>query len=376
MVLEVTHKELKELLNVYYEEKISFFVQGRFGIGKSEVMKEVAKEKAKQKGKEFVEWNMLTEGEKLALMDNPEKKFVFIDIRLSEYSPDDIKGLPLFMNNQRAIEFKMPLWALLLENKDSDGFLDFEEINLATPLVMSSCYKIVYDRCVNQSRINPNWFIVMCGNVAEDNAYTSDIAPPLLDRVGSVTLKVPNKEDWIEWAIKNNINPAIIGYLSFKYGDIWVVDYDDKQKFTTPRGWNRLSRLIREIKPKDYEKLLLVGSSAIGEGVMSRFCAFMKLGDKLNIHELIKNPKILEDITKEKDLGLMYFIVTALADNYRQDVVKFKDIMNITEVLDRLGFVEFLSLLWRLCLSYNPKFEDEFTKGDTLKLANKYVKYL
>lgn len=376
MVKKITHKEFKKLLNTYYEKKISFFVRGRFGIGKSEVVKEMAKEKAKQKGKEFVEWNNLTESEKLALMDNPNKWFIFIDIRLSEYTPDDIKGLPMFLNNQRAIEFKVPLWALLLENKDSDGVVFFDEINLATPLVMSSCYKIVYDRVVNCSRVNPNWFILMAGNTEEDRAYTSDVAPPLRDRVGEVELDIPNKEDWIDWAIKHDINPLIIGYLSFKYGDVWVVDYEDNQKFTTPRGWARVSNLIKDIDSKDYDSLELVVPSAIGEGVASRFIAFCKIREKINLKELVKNPEKLRELDNEKDLGMMYFITTALADNYRQNEVKFEDIMKITEVLDNLGKVEFVALLWRLCIQFNPKFEEEFMKGDTIKVANKYLKYL
>ena len=52
--------------------------------------------------------------------------------------------------------------------------------------------------------------------------------------------------------------------------------------------------------------------------------------------------------------------------------------MNITKVLDEIKKVEFVALLWRLCISYNEKFEEEFVKdkGSALEFANKYLKYL
>jgi len=378
MVLKINHKELKDLTKIYCDKKISFFVRGRFGIGKSRAIREVAMEKAKEKGRIFVEWNSMTENEKLALMDNPEKHYVFIDIRLSEYSPDDIKGLPLFMNNQRAIEFKIPLWALLLEHKDSDGVLFFDEINLATPLVMSSCYKIVYDRVVNQSRINNNWFIMMAGNTEEDRAYTTDVPSPLKDRCGEVELNIPSIEEWSEWAIKNKISSSIIGFLNFKNSNLWKVNYEDNQKYTTPRSWERCSILIDGIKNDDYDKLLLIVSSALGEGVASEYVAFCKLREKVNLKEILKKPEKIKDLDTEKDLGMMYFLISAIADNYRTGEVKFNDVMNITKVLDEIKKVEFVALLWRLCISYNEKFEEEFVKdkGSALEFANKYLKYL
>lgn len=366
------------MIRVYHKSKITLFCQGRFGIGKSVVTRDTAIEIAEEQKRKFVEWNRLTEKEKLELFDNPKKYYVYIDIRLSEYSPDDIKGLPMFLDSKRAIEFKIPLWALYLEQKESDGFLIFDEINLAVPIVLSSVYKIVYDRVVNQSRINKNWFIIMAGNTLEDKAYTYDLPPPLRDRTGEVELKIPKIQDWTDWAIDNKINSTIIGFLNFKSSNLWKVDYDDMQKFTTPRGWERLSKIISDNKMKltEYSKLQLISSSAIGEGVSAEFIAFCRIKDKVKIEQIIKKPETFKKFSKPEDLGIKYFIITALADCYREDKAKFKDIINITEILDEMKHPEFVALLWRLCLSYKPEFENEFVKGDTIDIANKYLKYL
>lgn len=378
-MLKVSHRDLKEILRVYYTAKTSLFVQGRFGIGKSVLTRDEAKDIAKSKGRKFVEWNKLTEDKKNALFKSPEKYFVYIDIRLSEYSPDDIKGLPMFLSEQRAIEFKIPLWALFLELEESDGFLMFDEINLAVPLVMSSVYKIVYDRVVNQSRISKNWFIVMAGNTSEDRAYTHELPPPLRDRCGEVELNMPSIESWTEWAIANKINPAIIGYLNYKSSDLWKVNYDDNQKFTTPRSWERFSKLLEanNVGNNEYSRILLIGSTALSEGVANQFRAFCKIQDKVKLQEILKNPKKLKEVANGKEnLDIRYFIITALADWYRDNKAKFEDIMKITAVLDEMSNPEFVALLWRLCMSYKEDFEKEFLKGDTIAIANKYLKYL
>jgi len=73
MVLKVSHKELAELIEEHYKKKIALFIWGRFGIGKSEKMKDIAKKIAKEKGKEFVEWNSLREDKKKEVFKNCSK---------------------------------------------------------------------------------------------------------------------------------------------------------------------------------------------------------------------------------------------------------------------------------------------------------------
>jgi len=368
---KINHIELIEVVKCAYKKKLSLFLYGHFGIGKSEHLKTISQDIAKEKKKEFIEWNELSEEDKNKLVDNPKGKFVWIDCRLAEYSPDDIKGLPLFTSSNRAIEFKCPLWALLLEQKGSDGILALEEFGLATPLVQSSVYKIVLDRQINQSKINDNWGVIGATNMSDDRAYTHEIASPLRDRALEFELSICTGEAWQNWAIENKIDSRIIGFLAFKSSNLYKVDFEDNSKYTTPRAWARLSKII-----EGEEKIGVTGSGALGEGIFSQFVAFTKISNKVKIQDIIKHPEKLKEFNKPEDLGIKYFIITALADCYREDKAKFKDIMNITEVLDECKNPEFVSLLWRLCLSYKPEFEKEFVKGDTIKISNKYLKYL
>lgn len=374
MVKKVNHKELATLVKHYYKNITPLFVWGTFGIGKSRTIKDEAELIAKEKSKTFVDWNKTDPKQKQEIFNSPEKYFCLIDIRLSEYDSSDIKGLPDFQSSdKKSIEFRVPFWALLLENPKSDGILLFDEINLATPLVMSSCYKIIYDRVINDGKINDNWLIIGCGNKQEDRANTQDVAPPLLDRGGEVELVVPSIDAWTEWAAKNDIDTRIIGFLNFKSSNLFVVDFNDTQKYTTSRGWERVSRLIKG--ENELETIELVSSSAISEGISKEFLAFCKLNSKIDLNRIIEHP---EEIAEIKDIGIKFFITTSIADKYKDSKIKFDRIMETSKVLDKTGNPELVAYLWKLSSVMSAKFKKDWmgTKGSDEKLIEKYGKYI
>ena len=339
------------------------------------MLREVAQDIAKEKGKEFVDWNRTTPAKKQEVFSVPEKYFCFIDIRLSEYDSSDIKGLPDFQSDKKSIDFRVPFWALLLEKPESDGILFFDEINLATPLVISSCYKIIYDRVVNDGKINDNWLIVGCGNKQEDRANTCDIAPPLRDRGGEVELLVPSVEAWTDWATKNEVDPRIIGFLNFNSSNLFKVDFNDEQKFTTSRGWERVSRLIKSIDDKDTAKIDLITSSAISEGVSKEFMAYCKLSLMIDMNKLIEDPNQIGTIT---DIGIKFFVTTSIADKYKDKKITFSKVMEVSKALDKHASPELVAYLWKLSSGMSKQFRKDWmgTKDTDEELIRKYGKYI
>lgn len=369
----VTHTELSSVVKGYYNKKLALFVYGAFGIGKSFCIRDTAKELAVEKGREFIEWNRSGSEKKQEIFENPEKYFVLIDERLSEYDSSDIKGLPNFKDGKDIIEWKIPFWAKFLTLPNSDGLLFFDEINLATPLVISSVYKIIYDRIINDNPINEKWGIVGAGNREEDHAFTHTLPAPVRDRGGEVELKSPSINDWTTWASKNGIDSKIIGFLNFKQGSMNNVDFNDNQKFTTVRGWERLSCLI------DGEKLgnrfELICCSAIGEGIAKEFIAFCKIQEKMNLNDMVKNPEKIREIDG-KDISIKYFLVSAFAEKYKNKKIKFDVVMKASKVFDDLDNAEFVALLWRLCSGWTKEFKKDFLASPDDKFIEKYGKYL
>lgn len=383
MTRSVNHEELKKLIKHLYikkdEEgrKVPLIVYGTFGVGKSAVIKATGKDIAEERGRTFVEWNKVSKDDKEKIVKNPEKYFTLIDIRLSENDSSDIKGLPDF-NGKDTIDWKVPFWAMLLEKEGSDGILFFDEINLAPPLVISSCYKIIYDRVIGESKINADWLIIGAGNNEEDMANTNPLAPPVRDRGCEVELKPAHADDWISnFAIPNKIDSRIIGFISWKGGNLHPkMNIEDGQKFTTERGWNRVNTLIRDTE--DLKMVELSTSTAISEGIAREFVAFCKIRDNVKIEEIIKKPELLEKI---HEISIRYFIVSALAEKYSDKKIDFQKVIEISEVLDRMGCAEFVTLMWRLSYRYAPeRFRKDYTgntKNETeKKIKAKYNKYL
>jgi hypothetical protein len=373
MVLKVTHKQLNDLLKEYYTKKLSLFIYGAFGIGKSFCVRDTAKEIAESKAKTFVEWNRLDKETKQKVFEYPEKYFVLIDERLSEYDSSDIKGLPNFKDGQETLEWKIPKWAKFITLENSDGVVFFDEINLATPLVISSVYKIIYDRIVNDSPINKNWLVVGAGNREEDRAFTHTLPAPVRDRGGEVELINASIEDWTDWASKNNIDSRILGFVNFKPSSLSSVDFDSNQKFTTTRGWERLSKLIDGNTKKMSKSQEVLICSAIGEGIAREFIAFWKIQEKLNLEEVIKKPSKIEEI---EEISIKYFLVSVLAEKYKNKKVDFAKIVEVSKVLDKIGNAEFVALLWRICINSCKQFEKDFlnTKDEIVtKYSELYI---
>jgi hypothetical protein len=381
MTKKLNHKQFAKLIEICYKQKniegkkVPMLVYGTFGVGKSAITRQVAEKIASERGRIYIEWNKCNSLEKDEVFKNLAKYFVFLDNRLSEMDTTDSKGIPDVVKEKNWVEWIIPSWARILENPDSDGILFFDEINLATPLIISSCYKIIHDRVVNESKINDNWLIMGCGNKDDDRAYTHDLASPMKDRCCECELTPPSVESWCEWAINGDIDGRIIGFVNWKPSALHNVKYEDGQKYTTERGWERLNTLIKG--ETDFAILDLVCGTAIGEGIAREFLAFCKIKDEINFDELIKNPSTLKRIN---DIGVLYFVVSAIAEKYKdtKSKIDFSKVFEVSAVLDEMSKQDFIALLWRLCSRYDKnRFRKDFTTKELNNpLREKFYRYL
>ncbi len=374
-MFKISHNEFSELIKEYYKKKLALFCFGAFGIGKSFVVRNVAKKIAEERERIFIEWDKISKAKKQEVYDSPKKYFTLIDIRLSEFDASDFK-LPDFKEGKETIIWKIPFWEHYMTLPNSDGILFMDELNLGTPMVMSSCYKLLYDRCVNDVKMSENWLILGAGNRDSDRGFTHTIPEPLLDRGGCCELVKATTEEWIKnFAIPNKIDSRIIGYLSFKEGDLQKINFSDNQKQTTCRGWERLSNLIKGVK--NYPMIELLCKSAIGEGIAISFISFLKIQEKMKLDDVIKHPEKIEKIEKP---DVMFFLVSAVSEKYgdkNNKQVDFDKVIAISKVLDEMEKAEFCVLLWRLCLSYaGERFKKDFLNSKEDKMITKYGRFI
>ncbi|MCK5294173.1 MAG: hypothetical protein KAJ49_05930 [Arcobacteraceae bacterium] len=355
----INHKQLVNVIKVGYETKTPLFIWGTIGIGKSTIVKDVAKHLAKKLGCKF------KEGE-----TNGGTVFSFIDVRISQLEPSDLRGLPNIDTKTNTTQWVIPNW--LPRSEDSKGILFFDELNLAPPSIQASAYQLILDRRLGDYKLPDGWVIISAGNTAEDRANIFDLPSPLANRFAHITLAVPDKEAWVEWALNNGIDTDLIAFIEFKPSYLYKFDRRNKDKaFPTPRSWEYASRLVKDRKLSLSDKDILV-SSAVGEAIATEFIAFQRLQSKINIKDILKNPASVEKIT---EIDLKYSLLSAIVEEYKKDKKHLKEILEVCNHLPP----EFAILLLRFLnvARYKNQFKRDVIKLTVWKeLASKYGKYL
>ncbi len=371
MVKKINHSEFKKVIEIHYEKKVSLMCYGGIGIGKSVVVREVAKEIAKKKGKTFIEWNKISDSEKTKLVGNGKNKFLLVDIRASQLDISDLRGLPCFNNVDKTwVEWKPNLSFRVLSQEGVDGIIFFDEVNCASPLVLSSLYQIFLDRAIGELTLNENVGIIGCGNRQQDLANVFEIPTPLRDRMSEIELKSPDIEKWTDFAFKNNVDSRIIAFLNFKPSRLNNVKTKSADKNSTPRSWVRCSHLISNLT--GFEDLSLISGSTIGEGVAIEFSAFLKLKNKIDIKEILENPKLVE---KLESIDLKYSLLSTATEYFK--IHKEKKIIEQEVEICKYLQPEFSVLLLRMIKGVDKAF---FSKSvgslKNKKVLSTYAKFL
>lgn len=347
--MEVSHKDLKVLLKRSIGTQVPLYIWGAPGIGKSQMVKQVCKNIAEQKGKEFS-----TNIEDI----NDENKFVLIDLRVSQFDPSDLRGLPKI--SEEGTKWIPNSWM----PKSGEGVIFFDELNLAPPSIQAASYQLILDRRLGEYELPKGFSILAAGNRLEDKANVFELPAPLANRFSHTTLISPGHEAWADWASKNNINPDIIGFMYLNPSLLFKFDPKSKEKaFPTPRSWEMTSKMINGIK--DLDDIYIMASTTVGEAAATQLMGFMKLKNKIDIHDILNNPTVAK-IPKANDL--LYALITGITEIYKDgghDLKTFNKIIKVMEPMDKAsGTKEFPILMLKMIKnSNNDKFKENFQKA-------------
>jgi len=351
----ISHDELKSALKKSYFSRVTAFIWGATGIGKSETVRATCQELAKELKLQYTEGGEPEEG-----------KFTVIDQRLSQMDPSDLRGLP-YVTKDGKTGWAYPSW---LPTKGK-GILLLDEVNLAPPLVQSSAYQLVLDGKLGDYTLPEGWGIIAAGNRAEDKAYTFELAGPLCNRFVHMELACPPIADWTTWAIENQVDSRIITFLNYKPQHLFKFDSKLKEKaFPTPRSWARYcSPLIKDVV--DNTELLILMGSAIGEGVATECVAYLKLTKQIDLKDILEHPEKAADI---KGIDVRYSLVSALSELVKKDTkTTLPKVCKVAEHFE----AEFAILLLRFIKVNVPKLLEFIQKDKSVAdVYKKYMKYV
>ena len=161
--------------------KISTMIWGAPGIGKSSIVSQLA----------------------------TTHQLEFIDIRLSQLAPTDLRGLPVA---EDGISKWFPPEFL---PQQGCGVLFLDEINMAPPAMQGMAQQLILDRRVGSYLVPDGWFVWAAGNRKEDRAGVFDMPAPLANRFLHLQVE-PDFESFKAYALGIGIHEQIIAFLSFR----------------------------------------------------------------------------------------------------------------------------------------------------------------
>lgn len=259
----------------YYDAKEPLLIIGPPGIGKSQMIQQIA-------AQEDIECQ---------------------DVRLSLMDPVDLRGLPFIERSQKLVEWAAPDFI----RSEGRGILLWDEINLAPIAVQNTAMQVLTEYRVGPHTLSRDIWQVACGNKPEHRAHVNPISAPLLNRFNILEIEAPNKDEWTDYAVKQRFSEDVISFINFRSGLLYQAPDSEFENFPTPRGWERVSRLL----DNGMEDLLFL-TGAVGKGAAVEFLGFRKQRAVLpDLDKLINGEETFN--FREHEISISYAAVTSLA---------------------------------------------------------------
>lgn len=234
--------------------------------------------------------------------------------------PEDY-GLPVIDKASGDVNFVVSKDKFPIEGADceEEGIFLIDELSQADNSAQKILANLIQEREIHGKRLKKGWVIVATGNRQSDRAGANRILGHLGNRLTRIEMEA-SLDDWVEWALTNEVNPEVISFIRFR--PELLSNYEPNQDINaTPRAWAEgVSQVLGKI-PKSLEFEVFKGD--VGEGPAAEFIAFLRTYRNLpNLDNIIKDPK------KEKvptDPATIYALCGALA--YKTTTVNFSKIM-------------------------------------------------
>ena len=234
------------------------FLWGPAGIGKSEAVLQLADAIEKSTG----------------------KKVNVTDVRLLLFSPVDLRGVPVADEEKRFSNWLMPKIFDMKAENEYINILFLDELSAAPQSVQASAYQICLDRRIGEHKLPDNCIVIAAGNRTTDQSVSFKMPKALCNRMLHFNCEA-DYDSWREWAIANNIDSRIIGYLGFDSSRLCVVPESSETAYPTPRSWAFVSSIISAMKEKDLYDVINLISGCIGNGTALEFVTWTKVYDSL-----------------------------------------------------------------------------------------------
>lgn len=199
------------------------------------------------------------------------------DIRLLNFSPIDLRGLPAADASREFTVWLMPQ----IFDLPADGLniLFLDELSAAPQSLQAAAYQIALDKQVGEHKLPDNCIVICAGNRTTDKSVAFRMPKALANRLMHFEIEA-DFESWYEWALGKGLDHRVLGYLAFNNSRLSAEPNIEELAFPTPRSWEFVSHLLQttEKTPEQIHNLL---SGCIGVSNAGEFEAWCRIYDKL-----------------------------------------------------------------------------------------------
>ena len=271
--MSLTIKKAAETFEYYFNAKLTPFIWGKHGIGKSQSIREYAKSKGLE----------------------------FIDIRLGQFEVGDLLGLPTITKTaegETVTTYAIPEW--LLKAKKGNCLILWDEINRARLDVIQAVFQAVLDRKMHTIEFADTTYQMCAGNPDDDESYIlTDIKDAaFMSRFGHLAI-VPSVKEWTDFAKTNEFADSVIEFViqvpDMFNAEICKIPVDLKPN---ARALEFVSRIEKQKPPKDLFMEMTRG--IIGMQAASAYFEILDAMEKpISAKELLSNYQKVEDRVKK-----------------------------------------------------------------------------
>jgi hypothetical protein len=246
-----------------------------------------------------------------------------IDIRLSQMEPTDLRGIP-FRKGEN-VEWSVPSMLPDANRHGSQGILFLDEINAAPPTVSAAAYQLILDRKLGEYVIPDGWAIFAAGNRQGDRGVTYAMPAPLANRFTHFEVE-PYLDDWIDWALKHDIDERIMGFLRFRPDQLFSYDAaHNPVAFASPRSWEYAHRALQKFGDRP-DLLSDALQACVGQACGVELKAYIDNLENLPDIDAILNGK---EVAVPRSVDLQYGVAAALVRRARQSAGDMEKLGNV-----------------------------------------------
>jgi MoxR-like ATPase len=258
-------KKIVKLLLQSETQRITPFIKGHPGIGKSAIIYQL---------KDELEFDHI------------------IDLRLSQHDNTDIKGVPSKFENKAGhtrLDWLSPSF-MPLEGSDfegTSGILFIDEINRADPQTLQSVFQLIYDRAVGTKKLLPKWKMVAAGNRGfDDGTDVFEMDAALLNRFAMIDVddKV-HLGTWMDWAAKSNVHRSVVTFIDKNPSLLYITD---EGKYVTPRSYEMLSNILNDNKGAELGVAKLLARTVI-HNATPQFLSHLEMSKTVSPEDVINS---------------------------------------------------------------------------------------